>query len=136
MRRIGPSCSVLVVLAVFFAFPAASGAASAPEIKGLHASPVTSTDATLHAKIRPESLETTYQVWIEVPCPGEQECISDDLVKEGSIPATTKIASVEVDLSIALDEIGLEPQTRYSYSVVAENTDGTAKASKSFKTRR
>lgn len=90
-----------------FAHPAASSAA---RDQRLSASPG-QTDALLKARIRPEGLQASYQLWIAVPCPPPQECIEDDLVGKGLIAASTKVASVRQSADTMLDEVGLQPAT-------------------------
>ena len=47
--------------------------ASAPSIQGESVSNITPTDATVEAKINPEGLETTYEVWVgALPCVVEE----------------------------------------------------------------
>jgi len=100
-----------------------------PAIEGETASNITSTDATLEAKIRPEGLATTYEFYLEAP-----SCANDKRVEaceagggvpiaKGSVPADSAGQTVSVDVAAA-GHI-LTPDTIEGYRVVASNSAGT-----------
>ncbi|HEY7933891.1 MAG TPA: hypothetical protein VID48_08710 [Solirubrobacteraceae bacterium] len=110
--------------------------ASAPSIGGESVSNITSTDAALEAKINPEGLETTYEVWVgALPCVeefgGPERCEEDKVA--GTIPGGFSAQTVSVDIAKASHE--LKPNSPYLYSFRATNMDGTTYgANKEFKT--
>jgi hypothetical protein len=109
--------------------------ASAPSVEGESVSNITPTDATLEAKINPEGLETTYEVWVgALPCVVEEgpEACEEDKVA-GTIPAGFSAQQVSVDIAKASHQ--LKPDSAYLYSFRATNMDGTTYgANKEFKT--
>jgi hypothetical protein len=109
--------------------------AGTASIEGESASNITPTDATLEAKINPEGLETTYEVWVgALPCVVEEgpEACEEDKVA-GTIPAGFSAQQVSVDVAKASHQ--LKPDSAYLYSFRATNMDGTTYASnKEFKT--
>jgi hypothetical protein len=109
--------------------------AGTPSIQGESVSNITPTDATLEAKINPEGLETTYEVWVgALPCVVEEgpEACEEDKVA-GTIPAGFSASQVSVDIAKASHE--LKPDSAYLYSFRATNMDGTTYgANKEFKT--
>ncbi len=110
--------------------------ARAPTVEGESASNITPTDATLEAKINPEGLETTYEVWVgALPCVeefgGPERCEEDKVV--GTIPAGFSASQVSVDIAKASHQ--LKPNSPYLYSFHAANMDGTTYGgNKEFKT--
>jgi hypothetical protein len=100
-----------------------------PAIESESASHITSTDATLEAKIDPEGLATTYEFYLEAP-----SCANDKRVEaceagggipiaKGSIPAGSAAQTVSVD--VAGTGHSLTPDTIEGYRVVASNSAGT-----------
>jgi hypothetical protein len=114
--------------------PAPTFAASSPVIESLAAAHVVQDDATLQAQIDPEGLETTYQLWIEDPCPAPMECIRVARLADGSIPAGTASESLSVDLASSSQHLNIEPNTRYEYWVIAKSSAGTVESRQSFTT--
>jgi hypothetical protein len=100
-----------------------------PGIEGESATNITSTDATLEAKIKPEGLATTYEFYLEAP-----SCANDKRVEaceagggvpiaKGSVPAGSAAQTVSVD--VAGTGHSLTPDTIEGYRVVASNSAGT-----------
>lgn len=143
-KKLGLGITLAVALAAQATAGSAAGAVTrgeplgrvlpaAPVISGLSARPGT-TGALLKARIRPQGLETTYRFYLEL-C-ANSECIDHVLIGEGTIAATTKAQTVEASTYIVLDELGLEPGTRYEYWVTATNADGSTTRLKTFKTHK
>jgi hypothetical protein len=99
-----------------------------PAIESESATNITSTDATLEAKIDPEGLETTYEFYLEAPScssygPGGCEASGGIPIAKGSIPAGSGAQTVSVD--VAGTGHSLTPDTIEGYRVVASNSAGT-----------
>ena len=100
-----------------------------PTVESVSVRKVTGDSATLHAKITPNFLETTY--WFEY---GLEDCelggcqkapIDGAAIGHGRKPVTVQQAIV-----------GLDPQTTYHYRVVAENEEGPSESEdKTFTTQ-
>jgi len=131
--RLAVLASAMAVLAVGTPAAAASPP-SAPVIKKLSASHISQKEALLTARIKPEGLETTYELWID-PCVPPMECMTHLPMARGAIPATTKELTVSAATAVVFDELGLKPDTTYEYGVVADNADGTVEVHKYFTTR-
>jgi len=114
--------------------PAAALAAAQPAIASLSASGVTQNNATLEAQIKPDGLETTYELVMEDPCRSPMECIRVPQLLTGSIPAGTTGESVSINLQSSGKDLNIEPETTYGYWVVAKNSAGTVESSRVFKT--
>ncbi len=97
--------------------PAVSLAASEPSI-GAPSAEVGGNEATLKAPIRPEGLETRYEVWLQCT---SASCASSEghRVADGSIEA----ARLEEEIDVPL--MSLEWNASYSFEVIATNKDGT-----------
>jgi hypothetical protein len=101
-----------------------------PAIEGETASNITSTDATLEAKIDPEGLATTYEFYLEAPsCANDKrvgacEASGGIPIAKGSIPAGSIAQTVSVD--VAATGHSLSPNTIEGYRVVARNSAGTS----------
>jgi hypothetical protein len=117
-----------VALLAVLAFSAAPALASAPPlIEDESVSNVTEHDATLEARIDPEGLETTYEIWVaeQVECQADESCpielgeISQWPVKHGQILAGDSNQAVSADLT------NLKRHSSYSFWVVATNSAGT-----------
>jgi hypothetical protein len=100
-----------------------------PAIEGATASNITSTDATLEAKIKPEGLATTYEFYLEAPsCANDKrveacEASGGIPIAKGSVPAGSAAQTVSVD--VAGTGHSLTPDTIEGYRVVASNSAGT-----------
>jgi hypothetical protein len=99
-----------------------------PTIEGGTASKITSNDATLEAKIDPEGLATTYEVYLEAPsCQNYEreacEASGGIPIAKGSVPADSAGQTVSVDVA-GTGHI-LTPDTIEGYRVVASNSAGT-----------
>lgn len=100
-----------------------------PAIEGETASNITSTDATLEAKINPEGLPTTYEFYLEAPsCQNDKRVEACEAgggvpIAKGSVPAGSAGQTVSVDVA-ATGHI-LTPDTIEGYRVVASNSAGT-----------
>jgi hypothetical protein len=100
-----------------------------PGIEGETATNITSTDATLEAKIDPEGLATTYEVYLEAPsCQNDKQFGACEAgggvpIAKGSVPADSTGQTVSVDVA-ATGHI-LTPDTIEGYRVVASNSAGT-----------
>jgi hypothetical protein len=101
-----------------------------PAIEGETASNITSTDATLEAKIDPEGLATTYEFYLEAPsCANDKQVGACEAgggipIAKGSIPAGSVAQTVSVD--VASTGHSLSPNTIEGYRVVASNSAGTS----------
>ncbi len=101
-----------------------------PGIEGETASNITSNDATLEAKIDPEGLATTYEVYLEAPsCQNDKrveacEASGGVPIAKGSVPAGSAAQTVSVD--VAATGRSLSPNTIEGYRVVASNSAGTS----------
>jgi hypothetical protein len=104
----------------------------APVIERLSASHITQDDATLEAQIDPEGLETTYELWMEDPCPSPMECIRVPRLLYGTIPATATSESLSIDLASSDEHLNIEPGMTYGYWVIAKNAAGTTEVKKDF----
>ena len=109
-------------------------ASKVPVIEGLSASHITQDDATLEARINPEGLETTYELWMEDPCRSPMECIRVPLLASGTIPATATNESLSIDLASSGEHLNIEPGMTYGYWMIAKNAAGTTEVQKTFKT--
>jgi hypothetical protein len=101
--------------------PAVSFASSAPLI-GSTSAEVSQNDATLQAPIRPDGLETTYELWLEYPaCQSGDTCepTTSERVGEGSILAGRLEQVVTAELT------SLKWNYSYNFVVIASNSDGT-----------
>jgi hypothetical protein len=114
--------------------PAAALAATQPAIASLSASEVTQNNATLEAQIKPDGLETTYELVMEDPCGSPMECIRVPQLLTGSIPAGATGESLSINLQSSGKHLNIEPETTYGYWVVAKNSAGTVESSRVFKT--
>jgi hypothetical protein len=111
-------------------------ASVAPAVLDEHVAHVTSTDAVLHAQISTGMAETTWEMWLEDPCPLPQECIRDVRVGHGTLRAHARDPHVSVDLASAEGAPNIEPGTEYTYWVRAHNTHGAVEGEhKAFETR-
>jgi hypothetical protein len=79
-------------------------------------------------------METTYELWVEDPCPAPMECIRAVQLIAGNIRATDPGESVSVDLAHTSHDLNIEPDTLYTYWVIATNADGTVESRRNFKT--
>jgi hypothetical protein len=116
------------------ALPAGALAAASPTIEGLSASHVTQNNATLEAQIKPDGLETTYELLMEDPCSSLMECIRVPQLLTGTIAAGTAGESVSINLQSSGKNLNIEPETTYGYWVVAKNSAGTVESSRVFTT--
>jgi hypothetical protein len=112
----------------------AAALASAPTIAEVSATQISSRDATLQARIDPEGLETTYELWIADPCPAPMECIRDAQLGEGVVPASSSGEYQIIDLARSGKHLNIEPKTIYDYWIVAKNAAGTSEDHATFKT--
>ncbi len=98
-----------------------------PRIDSLSVCGVSEHDATLHASINPNSLETTYEFWREYAvCQGtgvQCESIAVGPVGQGTIPVGDSDQTVTTELS------DLQPNYSYTYWVVATSSAGKAESS-------
>lgn len=100
-----------------------------PGIEGETASNITSNDATLEAKIKPEGLATTYEFYLEAPsCANDKrveacEASGGVPIAKGSVSAGSAAQTVSVD--VAGTGHSLSPDTIEGYRVVASNSAGT-----------
>ena len=103
------------------AFSPTAASAAAPQISGVGVSSVTSTAATLNAKVNPQGKFTNYRFEY-----GAENCESSTCtsvpVPEGKVPAGTS----PVPVSVVIE--GLTPATLYHFRVVAKNIEGEAKS--------
>jgi hypothetical protein len=102
-----------------------------PTILGTSATNVTSSSSVLHARLNPNTLETTY--WFEY---GLTDCAEppESCVKIPSGGASAGGGHLSVPVSAAIS--GLTPGTRYFFRVVAENSEGAVPGpTKSFTTQ-
>jgi hypothetical protein len=92
-----------------------------PSIESVSVSGITEHDATLEAQINPESLETTYEFWIEYGCGigNHDAClwVASNAVGHGQIAAGDEAQTVSATPQLA-------PGRSYDYWVVATNSDG------------
>ena len=89
---------------------------------GVVSANVSENSATLEAPIRPEGLESEYELWLEYPvCQsgGACESTTSERVGEGSIPADHLEQVVSADLT------SLQWDYSYNFVVIASNSDGT-----------
>jgi hypothetical protein len=114
--------------------PAAALAAAQPAIASLSASQVTQDNATLEAQVKPEGLETTYELRMDDPCKPPMECIRVPQLLTGSIPAGTTAESLSIDLQNSGKHLNIEPNEEYEYVLTAKNSAGTVESSRVFKT--
>jgi hypothetical protein len=102
-----------------------------PTIQGPSITDLTSTTATLRARINPNTRETTY--WFEYglsDCAAEPDSCSQVPVGGASIGSGHNPVAVSVPVS------GLAPGTQYFYRVVAKNNLGTEQsATRTFRTQ-
>jgi hypothetical protein len=112
------------------ATPALALASSPPTIESESVSNITSTDATLEARINPGGLETTYQFQLvtdppcleaKPPCAILQELVT---LPSGVLPASSEGQLVKLDVHSA--GATLMPGERYEFSVSATNSAGSA----------
>ena len=131
-----PSMSIATVGATVLlaVLPATALAGPAPTIESESASNITTTDATLEARIDPGSgedgfaLETTYEVFLEAPSCfsygfGACEASGGVQIAKGTLPAGSSPQLVSVDIANVWHQ--LAPGTLYGYRVVASNQAGT-----------
>jgi hypothetical protein len=105
---------LLLALAVTMAIGASSASAAAPTVEEEYVVNVSSTSATLNAKINPGGSETTYRFEY-----GTSEAYGSH------IPAPDlAVGFGKEGLSVASHVQGLEPSTTYHYRVVAINGEG------------
>jgi hypothetical protein len=118
-RRVAP-LAVLGAAVCCAVLPAASFAFSAPSI-GPTSAEVGQNEATLKAPIRPDGLETEYEIWLQCT---SLSCTSHEgqQVADGSIQASR----LEQEVSIALTS--LEWEASYRFEVIASNADGTVRS--------
>lgn len=90
------------------------------------------TTRRFRAQIDPDGLETTYELWMDDPCP-ESECIRIVPLASGVIPATEDPAEVSVELA-SVPEALIAPAGKYKYWLVVRNSAGKAKRSGKLKT--
>jgi hypothetical protein len=101
-----------------------------PAIESESTSNITSTDATLEAKINPEGLATTYEFYLEAPsCANDHqfgacEASGGIPIAKGSIPVGSAGQTVSVD--VAATGHSLTPGTIEGYRVIASNSAGTS----------
>ena len=89
-----------------------------PTIEGVAITDLTSTTATLRARINPHTLETTY--WFEY---GLADCATEPAGSCTKIPVNgASIGSGHNAVSVSAALSGLVPGTRYYFRVVAENS--------------
>ncbi len=100
-----------------------------PGIEDETATNIASTDATLEAKIDPEGLETTYEIYLEAPsCANDKRILACEAdggvpIAKGTVPADSAGQTVSVDVAAA-GHI-LTPDTIEGYRVLASNSAGT-----------
>jgi hypothetical protein len=125
------SACALVLGCIALLVPAAAGAATAPVVERVKTTRLSSTDATLTAKINAGGLETSYQFEVWSSCPEhfktEATCewIAPVLQSGGTLPASSVGRRVTLDLQRA--GVTLASGEEYSYSVSATNSLGTAR---------
>lgn len=92
-----------------------------PSIESTFVAGVTSSSATLHAGINPNTFATTYHFEY-----GLGDCSAGGCT---SVPGTGGVAIGDGHHVIAVSQViaGLQPGTAYHYRVVAENTEGVTK---------
>jgi hypothetical protein len=134
-RRLAMLLPTIILAAAAAAAPASADASAAPTIELPTVSHITENDATLEARIDPEGLATSYEVFMFDPCNVPWECIAVGQVARGTISATANSALVSVNLAEAEAVVSMEPDASYKYWVVARNAAGTAESSEqTFKT--
>jgi hypothetical protein len=100
-----------------------------PEVEATSVGDITETDATLHGTINPCGLETTYRFEYVSQEQFEASGFAEaTLAGEGTLPKGAE------DVPVSAPALGLQPGTKYRFSLVAENTAGEAEEEKSFKT--
>ena len=98
-------------IAVFTVVPAA-----APSVDGESVSGVSTSEATLHAQVNPETLQTSCSF----------EYGTDTSYSGGSVPCTpAELGTGFSDVAVSAYINGLQPNTTYHFRVVVTNTDGT-----------
>lgn len=108
--------------AVAAVLPAASLASSAPRV-GVESASVSENTATLHAQVKPEGLETKYEIWLEFPaCSGGGTCetMVQQRVVEGRIAAASEWQAVSAEVK------SLRWSSSYTFWVYAKNGAGKA----------
>jgi hypothetical protein len=127
----GITAPFVALLAVLALSAAPALAAAPPTIEGESVSNVTEHEATLEARIDPEGLETTYEIWVaeQVECQADESCpiefgeISQWPARRGQISAGDSNQVVSADLT------HLEKESSYSFWVVATNSAGKTEGS-------
>lgn len=114
----------LVVLSGLVAVRPAIADEAQPIVAKERASKVTQSNALLSATVTAGSSQTTYQAWMEDPCTGLAECISDVLVGEGDIGAG-RTRTVHAELASALEPVFTEPGATYSFWFTAKDATST-----------
>ncbi|MGD0451985.1 MAG: hypothetical protein ABSB69_00170 [Solirubrobacteraceae bacterium] len=114
--------------------PASALAATSPSVESLSASNVTQDNATVEARVNPQGLETTYELFMpEDPCNVPDECIRVHVVlAQGSIPATAPDESIGVNL--ASKDVSMEAGEQYGVAIIAKNSAGTVEEHFTFRT--
>jgi hypothetical protein len=124
-----PNAWVAVLSLIALTAPAAATAATAPVVERVRTARLSSTDATLTAKINAGGLETTYEFEVWRTCPEhfstETTCELIQLVLQsgGALPASSVGRGVSLKLGRA--GVTLAPGSEYIYSVSATNALGT-----------
>lgn len=96
---------------------------TAPSVDSVSVSNIAEDDATLQAQINPDGLQSTYQFTLGKECyPAVCEFIVEIPLPVEDLPGTAGEQSVTLDLNSI--GVTLQPNSRYSYSVVATNAAG------------
>lgn len=125
---VGAVCAMVLVM---MAAPISSRAASAPAI-GSPRALIAGNEATLEAEIRPEGLETTYELLLEGPACEAREPACEAIVSRRVSGGSISRERLEEDVSVPLT--GLAWDRSYTYWIFASNSLGSRAASLIFET--
>ena len=103
-------------------------AATEPSVLRERVTRITASDAVLHAEISTGALPTEWEIWLEDPCSGLQECIRDVRVAHGVKRPSAINKSIRVDLAAGEGDPEVAPGTAYSFWTVLKNGSGAVTA--------